>query len=232
VSADATSSRPGAGARHASDAVDPVPRRPGVRRFVVLAAVTLVLVALVRSLLVQSFVVPTGSMEPTVRVGDRVLVSRLAYRWGDVRRGDVVVFDGAGVFDDPEPPASSPLAQAGRGVAVAFGVPVGSHDYVKRVVGVPGDRVACCRAEGRITVNGKPLVEPYLHPGGAGATPFDVVVPAGRLWVMGDHRAASADSRAHRAAPGGGTVPVDQVVGRVVGIYWPLAHAGAVGRGR
>jgi signal peptidase I len=196
-------------------------------------AVALVVVALVRSLLVQSFVVPTGSMEPTIRVGDRVLVSRLAYRTGDVQRGDVVVFDGAGVFEAATPPASSPLAQAGRGVAAAFGVPVGARDYVKRVIGLPGERVACCDAGGRLTVDGKPLVESYLDPVGAASRErFDVVVPPGRLWVMGDHRAASADSRAHRVEAGGGTVPVDQVVGRVVGIYWPLAHAGGVGRGR
>jgi len=199
----------------------------------VVLTVALVAVALVRSLVVQSFVVPSGSMDPTVQVGDRVLVSRLSYRIGDVRRGDVVVFDGAGVFAPAPPPAGTPLAQAGRGIAAAFGVPIGARDYVKRVIGLPGEHVACCDDQGRITVDGKPLVEPYLNPPGRGsATPFDVVVPRGRLWVMGDHRAVSADSRAHLAAPGQGTVPVDQVVGRVVGIYWPAAHAGGVGRGR
>jgi signal peptidase I len=172
-------------------------------------------------------------MEPTVRVGDRVLVSRLSHLTGDVRRGDVVVFDGAGVFAPATPPAASPLAQAGRGVAAGFGVPVGARDYVKRVIGLPGEHVTCCDAQGRITVDGKPLAEPYLDPAArASATPFDLVVPAGRLWVMGDHRVASADSRAHLAEPGQGTVPMKHVVGRVVGIYWPVAHAGGVGRGR
>jgi signal peptidase I len=204
-----------------------------VRRVLVVLTVALVAVALVRSFLVQSFVVPSGSMDPAVQVGDRVLVSRLSYRTGDVRRGDVVVFDGAGVFAPAAPPAGTPLAQAGRGIAAAFGVPVGARDYVKRVIGLPGERVTCCDAQGRIAVDGRPLVEPYLgQPGPASATPFDVVVPSGRLWVMGDHRRASADSRAHLAAPGQGTVPVDQVVGRVVGIYWPMTHAGGVGGGR
>jgi signal peptidase I len=234
VSAEATPVTPGSVGR-----VGGLPRRPlarrraAGRRYVVALAVAVVLVALVRSLLVQSFVVPTGSMDPTVRVGDRVLVSRFSYLFGDVRHGDVVVFDGAGVFEPAVPPASSPLAQAGRGLAAAFGVPVGAHDYVKRVIALPGERVVCCDAAGRITVAGKPLAEPYLDPGAApSATRFDVVVPAGRVWVMGDHRDASADSRSHLADPGGGTVPVDHVVGRVVGIYWPVGHTGGVGRGR
>ena len=194
-------------------------------------AVVVVLVAIVRSLVVQSFVVPTGSMAPTVRPGDRVLVARWSYLLGDVRHGDVVVFDGAGVFGPAAPRASSPLAQLGRGLASALGVPVGEQDYVKRVVGLPGERVACCDPAGRVTVDGKPLVEPYLEGSGpASATPFDVVVPPGRLWVMGDDRKGSADSRSHLGDPGGGTVPVERVVGRVVGIYWPIGRVGGVGR--
>jgi signal peptidase I len=216
-----------------TDAGTDAPRRRRLaRRLLVLLTVAAVVAALARSLLVQSFVVPTGSMDPTVRPGDRVLVSRLSYRVGEIERGDVIVFDGAGVFDPaPEPPRTA-LSQAGRGIAAAFSLPVGAHDYLKRVVGLPGERVACCDAAGRITVDGKPLVEPYLRRGEApSAVRFDVVVPPGRLWVLGDHRAASADSRAHLGDAGGGTVPVDHVVGRVVGIYWPMAHAGAVDRG-
>ena len=200
-----------------------------MRRYLVALAVAVVLVAVVRSLVVQSFVVPTGSMSPTVRPGDRVVVSRWSHVFGEVRRGDVVVFDGAGVFGPAAARSSSPLAQAGRGAAALLGVPVGDQDYVKRVVGLPGERVACCDAAGRITVDGKPLVEPYLGGSGpASATPFDVVVPPGRLWVMGDDRGDSADSRSHLGDPGGGTVPVERVVGRVVGIYWPVGRAGGL----
>lgn len=197
-----------------------------------LIVVAAVAIALIRALLVQSFVVPSGSMTPTVDAGDRVLVSRLAYRTGSVRRGDVIVFDGAGVFVPETPSARTPLASAGRGVAALFSLPVGAHDYVKRVIGLPGDRVVCCDAGGRLTVNGAPLTEPYVKPGDTASDDrFDVVVPAERLWVMGDHRSDSADSRAHLGDPGGGTVPEDRVVGRVVSIYWPLSHAGGVGRG-
>jgi signal peptidase I len=197
----------------------------------VILLVTAVAVALIRSLLVQSFVVPTGSMTPTVRAGDRVLVSRWSYRFGQIHRGDVIVFDGSGLFAPAAAPARTPLAGTGRKVAAAFGLPIGSQDYVKRVIGLPGEQVACCDQQARITVNGVPLNESYVDPGDAASIlRFDIVVPAGRLFVLGDHRSDSADSRAHLGDPGGGTVPVDRVVGRVVGIYWPLPHAGGVGR--
>jgi signal peptidase I len=207
-----------------------VARRSPARRAAVILLVTAIAVALIRALLIQSFVVPTGSMTPTVRVGDRVLVSRLSYRIGDIRRGDVIVFDGSGLFAAPTPPARTALAEAGRKVAGAFGLPIGSQDYVKRVVGLPGERIACCDQQGRITVNGLALAEPYVDPDDAASIlRFDIVVPAGRLFVLGDHRSDSADSRAHLGDPGGGTVPVNRVVGRVLGIYWPLSHAGGVG---
>jgi len=189
-----------------------------------------VLLVVVRLVLVQSFVIPTTSMQPTLHAGDRVLVSRLDYRFGDVRRGDVIVFDGGGVFDPAQPVSSTMLARAGQAVAAALGGPVGERDYAKRVIGLPGDRVVCCDVAGRLTVNGTALSEPYLPVGTEPSTVrFDAVVLPGRLWVMGDNRENSADSRAHLGDPGGGTVPLAHVVGRVVAVWWPLNRLAGVG---
>jgi signal peptidase I len=206
--------------------------RGSARRIAVVVGVTALMLALVRSLLVQSFVVPTASMNPTVHPGDRVLVSRVAYQTGEIKRGDVIVFDGAGVFGPEDAPARSGLASLGRAIATAFSLPIGSQDYLKRVIGLPGERVACCDPQGRITVDGVALDERYVNAADAPSTiRFDIVVPPGRLWVLGDHRSDSADSRAHLGDPGGGTVPVGRVVGRVIGVYWPLSHVGGIAGG-
>jgi signal peptidase I len=187
------------------------------------------LTLVVRLLLVQAFYIPSASMEPTLQVGDRVLVSKPAYVVGDVRRGDVVVFDGRDSF------AAEPVDGTGHGllgrlagaVGGFLGVSPSEQDFVKRVVGVGGDRVVCCDADGRLSVNGTAVDEPYLAAGDAPSeVRFDVVVPPGRLWVMGDHRSDSADSRAHLGDPGGGTVPLDRVVGEVVLRFWPVDRAG------
>ncbi|WP_335981559.1 MULTISPECIES: signal peptidase I [Streptomycetaceae] len=173
-------------------------------RTLLLALACCAALLLVSHFVVEPFEVPSSSMENTLRVGDRVLVNKLAYRFGGTpRRGDVIVFDGKDSF----------TTTAGT-------------DYVKRVIGVGGDRVTCCDAQGRMTVNGRALDETgYLRPGNAPSRdPFDIVVPAGRLWVMGDHRADSADSRDHLGDPGGGTVPVGKVIGRAEWIAWPPGH--------
>ena len=194
------------------------------------ALAVLLLGTLVNAFVLQPFSIPSGSMENTLRVGDRVLVNKLAYRFGNhPARGDVVVFDGTGSFV-PEGTGASPASGVLRTVGAAVGLASSpKRDYVKRVIGVGGDRVVCCDEQGRIEVNGEPLHEGYLYPGDTPSTvPFDVVVPPGRLWVMGDHRSDSQDSRAHLGSPGGGMVPEERVIGRVDWIGWPVDRWGAV----
>ncbi|MEV6316415.1 signal peptidase I [Streptomyces sp. NPDC051776] len=198
-------------------------RRGPWRRAAVLTGVCAVLVGLFSAWVVQPFLIPSGSMEPTLRAGDRVLVNKLAYRFGDEpRRGDVVVFDGTDSFVRGEP-TGDPVTGLLREGAAAVGLAEPDEtDFVKRVVGVGGDRVTCCDKRGRITVNGEAVEESYLHPGDVPSrVPFDIVVPEGKLWMMGDHRSASRDSRDHLGEPGGGMVPVDRVIGRADWIGWP-----------
>ncbi|HCA86404.1 MAG TPA: signal peptidase I [Streptomyces sp.] len=192
----------------------------------VLAALCVSFLLLLSAHVVQPFMIPSGSMENTLRVGDRVLVNKLAYRFGNKpRRGDVVVFDGTGSFVHGERPGGAVTGLL-REAAAAVGLAEPAEtDYVKRVVGVGGDRVTCCDERGRIKVNGVPLDEDYLSPGDSPSrVPFDIAVPQGRLWVMGDHRSDSSDSRDHLGEPGGGTVPLERVIGRADWIGWPFGH--------
>jgi signal peptidase I len=198
------------------------------RELPVLVVIALVLAVLIKTFLVQAFYIPSGSMEQTLRVGDRVLVNRLVYRFGEPQRGDVVVFNGVDSWT-PEVSISqttNPIRRVIQDVAGLFGFASPAEtDFIKRVIGVPGDRVKCCDKQGRILVNGQPLNEPYLFPGNAPSDQkFNVVVPPGQLWVMGDHRAASSDSRYHLGDPGGGTIPIDHVVGKAFAIVWPFSH--------
>ena len=201
-------------------------RGPGL---LVPLALALLLALLLRTFVVQSFSIPSDSMSPLLVPGERVLVWRVGAE--DAQRGDVVVFDGTGTFVDA-PPDPEGLARLGAGLGSVLGFRPGESDFVKRVVGLPGDRITCCDPSGRLLVNGVPLAEPYVAAGDAPSElRFDVEVPAGRLWLMGDHRSDSADSRAHLGSPGGGTVALDDVVGRVVVVTWPLGSLASVPRG-
>lgn len=190
-------------------------------------AIAIGIVLLITTFVAKPFSIPSGSMENTLAVGDRVLVNRAVYHLRPIERGDIVVFDGSDSFVPASAvPQRNPVAGALTWLGQSVGlVPPDSTDFIKRVIGVGGDRVTCCDAAGRITVNGTPLEEaPYLFPGDApsGQT-FDVEVPQGMLWVMGDHRSNSADSRAHMGDPGGGFVPTSKVVGRAMAVLWPLS---------
>lgn len=199
-------------------------RRSFLREFPILVAVALVLAVVIKSFALQAFFIPSGSMENTLEINDRVLVNKLVYDFRGIHRGDIVVFNGDGSWDPgPVPVSQNVVAEFVGNFESMFGFGSPGEIYVKRVIGLPGDHVACCNAQGQITVNGVPLSErSYLFPGDAPSlVRFNIVVPPGRLWVMGDHRSISDDSRGHMGDPGGGTIPESAVLGRAFVIIWP-----------
>jgi signal peptidase I len=207
---------------------NPPPQGSLWKELPVLIVIAVILAVLLKTFLVQAFFIPSGSMENTLQVGDRVMVNKVVYHLRDIKRGDVVVFNG---LDSWTPEVT--IAQATNPVAKALGwvgglvgfAPPSEKDFIKRVIGIPGDHVVCCDTKGRVTVNGVALSEPYLFPGNSPSDqPFDITVPAGRLWVMGDHRADSYDSRGHIGDPSGGTIPEDKVIGRAFVVIWPVGH--------
>ncbi len=203
-----------------------------LRELPVLIFVALALALLIKVFLVQAFFIPSGSMEKTLLEGDRVLVNKFASHFGEVDRGEVVVFRDPGGWLNPGPERNgNPVLKPLKDVFVFVGLlpSASDKDLIKRVIGVPGDTVACC-TDGKVTVNGVPLDEPYLYPGDKPSKiEFDVKVPPNRLWVMGDHRSGSADSRRHMDDPGNGTIPEDNVVGRAFVRVWPVSHWGTLG---
>jgi signal peptidase I len=205
------------------------PRRSRLRWLVIVGA-GLMLMLLVRGLVVQSFYIPSGSMEPTLQPADRILVNKIGVA-SSLQRGELVVFDGthsfAGLHGGTRSDRGSALGSALDTVASTLSIGINESDYVKRVVGLPGDHVVCCDDKGLLTVNDVAVEEPYLYPGDKPSDlTFEVTVPAEGIWVMGDHRSDSADSRAHMGDPGGGMVRLDDVIGRAAMVYWPLDRAG------
>ncbi|AQU66310.1 signal peptidase I [Streptomyces niveus] len=206
-------------------------RRSAMTEIPLLITVALLIALVLKTFLVQAFVIPSGSMEQTIRIDDRVLVDKLTPWFGSrPERGDVVVFKDPGGWlqEETEVPQDDPVVVKQVKQALTF---IGllpsadEQDLIKRVVAVGGDTVKCCDKDGRIVVNGVPLTEPYLNPGNPPSKlDFEVKVPAGRIFVMGDHRSNSADSRFHLDEAFRGTVSEDEVVGRAVVIAWPLGH--------
>lgn len=200
-----------------------------LRETAIIVVSALVLSMLIKTFLVQSFYIPSGSMEDTLMVGDRVLVTKLAPGPLDVHRGDVVVFKDPGGWlqpdGDDEPAGLDKVVTDALTYVGLLPQDSGEH-LIKRIIGLPGDTVECCEEQGRVSVNGVPLDEPYLGPGAEPSEmEFSVLVPEGHLWVMGDNRQNSRDSRYHQGDPGGGAIPLDNVVGVAFLTLWPLDRA-------
>jgi signal peptidase I len=179
----------------------------------------LIVMLFTRTFIAQLDTVPSGSMENTLKIGDTLVVNRLAAEWAAPHRGEIIVFRDPGGWTTPQQEHESGIGRAMTSALVFLGLlpDQSSSDLVKRVIGLPGDIVECS-ASGRFTVNGKTAAEPYLYPGNRSCYfPFEVKVPPGSLWVEGDHRAVSADSRYHRDV-NDGAVPVSDVIGEVVGV--------------
>jgi len=213
------------------------PRRRGwlifLRDVVVIILIAVLVSLVVKTFLVRSFYIPSGSMEDTLLIKDRILVDEITPRFGGYERGDIVVFrDPGGWLPPSTEPARPPVVEAFEWVLslVGLAAPDSDDHLVKRIIGIPGDHVVCCNAIGQITVNDVPIDETgYINVAAgdpASQEPFDVTVPDGSLWMLGDNRNRSADSRFHMDEPGKGFVPIDNVVGRAFLITWPFDRFG------
>ena len=207
-----------------------LPKKGSLLREVPIIVISALVVAVViKTFFIHFFFVPSGSMENTLRVGDRIAVNKFSAMFSDIRRGEVVVFKDPDNWLGAAPaPTGNTITRDIKRALVDVGVlPDPAEQYlVKRTIGVGGDHIVCCDVKGRLQVNGTSLNETYLFPGNAPSdSKFDVTVPKGFIWVMGDHRAASADSRFHTDDIHKGFVPLSDVVGRAEFVVWPISHA-------
>ena len=205
-----------------------------LREIPALIVVAVIVSLVIKTFVVQFFFIPSGSMENTLQINDRVAVNKLPFITQEIHRGDVVVFhDPANWLPTWNNEVDSSIKQKAKSLLVDIGIlPNPAKQFlVKRVIGVGGDNVQCCSAKGNLIVNGKTTNEPYIFAGNEPSDmKFNVTVPKGKLWVMGDHRGASADSRYHQDDINKGFVPEEDVVGRVVAVIWPFKNAKLIER--
>lgn len=182
------------------------------RELPILLGVAILVAVLVRAFVLQTFFIPSPSMEHTLNIWDRVLVNKLVYDFRDPHRGEIIVF---------KAPADWQTGAEGE-------------DFIKRIIGAPGDRIECCDSQQRLIINGRSLDEPYIYKDAAGEQDpaadqkFEITVPANRLWVMGDHRSASGDSLEHYKETRDvteATIPEDSIIGRAFTVFWPVGRA-------
>jgi signal peptidase I len=201
-----------------------------LRELPILVILALLVSLLIKSFLVQFFYIPSGSMENTLQIRDRVAVNRVPFIGNDVSRGDVIVFrDPAGWLPEASSVSGNRVTNAIReGLVIVGVIPNPAKQYlVKRVIGVAGDNVVA--KDQVLTINGKPTNEPYIFSGNTPSdTDFNITVPEGKVWVMGDHRGASGDSRVHQDDVNNGMVPVEKITGRVIATIWPLSQLGFI----
>jgi signal peptidase I len=200
-----------------------------LRDIVLIFLAALLISFLIKTFLIRSFYIPSASMEMTLVENDRIIVNQLVPDLVPIEHGDVVVFKDPGGWLTPQPQADVNWFVGGVDAVLAFvglSAPDSNDHLIKRVIGLPGDTVVCCNDFGQLTVNGIPLEEPYINlPAGvtkATRDDWEITVPEDSLWVMGDNRFNSEDSAAHRDEPGGGFVPIENVVGRALLISWPV----------
>ena len=214
--------------------MSPKARGSSLRELPILIISALVLSIIVKTFFIQFFYIPSGSMENTLQVNDRVGVNKLGALFSDIKRGEVVVFRDPANWLSPNYDDSSGIRKVIKDSLVFVGVlPDPSKQYlIKRVIGVGGDKVRCCGKDGKIEVNGVSINEPYIYEGDKPSdSEFEVEVPQGFIWVMGDHRGASADSRFHTDDPNKGMVALDKVTGRATFIIWPFSNLAILEKG-
>lgn len=203
-------------AKHQRRPPEVVPSKSSeIRDWILILLIPILVVAFLRLFVAQNYIIPSRSMADTLQVNDRIITSKLAPSLFELKRGDVIV------FKDP----ANWLGQETGGV-------FGSEYLVKRLIGLPGDRVQCCNASGQVTINGTAIDETgYIRPGvDPSSIPFDITVSEGHLFVMGDNRANSADSRYHYDDGANGLVPVEDVAGVAKIVYWPIGRIQLIGR--